>query len=155
MARAPLLGRRTALAGAGAAVLASPARGAAPAFTPLKSAVRLPLAALASPWSSVTFRARFTKSNGEDSLAPGIAVRTPSGLRAWCAYCPHELCVLKLEDSHRLRCPCHFSMFDPAAGGAWISGPAPRGAWRFAAHEEGGDLVVTAIEAEVERRLMR
>jgi Rieske Fe-S protein len=149
---------RRALLGGAAASLAAAASGggASPAtrFLTLQTPVVTPLSQLDTVWAPVPFKARFTKSNGEDSVVPGIAVRTPERVEAFCAYCPHELCVIKLTDDHQLRCPCHFSLFDPLKDGAWISGPAMRRTYRFDYRVKGPDLVIAGIEADLERRLL-
>lgn len=123
-------------------------------FLPLKTPVVVPLAALGTAWASVRFKARFTRSDGADSLVPGMAVATPQGPKAFCAYCPHELCVINLNDQHLLRCPCHFSLFDPERDGAWISGPAMRRTYPFEYAAGPADLTVTGIDADLEKRLM-
>lgn len=149
--------RRALIAGA-AATFTVAATGAAaapsPRFLPLQTPVVTPISQLETVWAGVPFRARFTKSNGEDSVVPGIAVRTPRRIEAFCAYCPHELCVIRLTDDHQLRCPCHFSLFDPLKHGAWIAGPALRRTYRFDYRVKGADLLVTGIEADLERRLL-
>lgn len=150
---------RRALIGGAAATLAAGATGAAGAsppirFLPLQAPVVTPVSQLQTVWDGVPFRARFTKSNGEDSVVPGIAVRTPRRIEAFCAYCPHELCVIKFTEEHQLRCPCHFSLFDPLKAGAWISGPAMRRTYRFDYRVKGPDLVITGVEADLERRLL-
>lgn len=122
-------------------------------FLSLKAPVEIPLDTLVEEWAPVLFKARFTKSDGNDSVIPGLAVRTPAGAMAICTYCPHELCVIKL-DGQSLRCPCHFSLFDPQRDGAWISGPALRRTYRFRYATRESDLVVTDIEADLERRLL-
>ena len=148
--------RRAFLAG-GCAVIANGAQPAAASdevdFLPLKAPVDIPFNALAQDWVPVTFKARFTKSDGSDSVIPGLAVRTPVGAKAICAYCPHELCIIKL-DGQTLRCPCHFSLFDPLRDGAWISGPALRRTYRLRYESHASDLVVTGVEADLERRLL-
>ena len=149
---------RRALLGCGCAALAD-AGFAAPSpapvrYLPLKTVVEIPLSTLGETWAPVPFKARFTRSDGADSVVPAIAVRMPQGLEAFCAYCPHELCVLGLNETHQLRCPCHFSLFDPRRDGAWIFGPAPRGAYRLEHSVSGRALVVTGIEADLERRLL-
>lgn len=148
---------RRALLGFGCAVWADGALAAQPPararFLPLKTPVEIPLNSLLETWAPVPFKARFTRSDGADSVVPGIAVRTPGAVRAFCAYCPHELCLIKLSDAHELRCPCHFSLFDPQRDGAWISGPALRRTYRFKYGVRGDDLEVTGIEADLERRL--
>ena len=149
---------RRGLLGGGCALLADTALAAphpAPAsFLPLKTPVKISLASLPKDWDAVPFKARFTKSNGADSVVPGLAVRTPAGAKAFCAYCPHELCVLNLDDARRLRCPCHFSLFDPLRDGAWIAGPAMRRTYRFEHSIRSDELVITGIEADLERRLL-
>jgi len=148
---------RRAFLGGGCAVVASVghATGASDDtnFLPLKSPVDIPLSGLVTMWEPILFKARFTKTDGNDSVVPGLALRTPSGATAICTYCPHELCVIKL-DGENLRCPCHFSLFDPLRDGAWISGPALRRTYRFRYIVTVSEIVVTDIEADLERRLM-
>jgi Rieske Fe-S protein len=151
MERRAMLGG--AVAALAAAVSGADASGSA-RFLTLQTPVMTPVSQLDSVWVPVPFKARFTKSNGEDSVVPGIAVRTPRRIEAFCAYCPHELCVIKLTDDHQLRCPCHFSLFDPLKDGAWIAGPAMRRTYRFDYRVKGPDLVITGIEADLERRLL-
>jgi len=150
------LDRRAFLAG-GCAVIANGAHSAAASadgeFLTLKTPVEIPLNSLAQGWLPVPFKARFTKSDGNDSVIPGLAVLTPAGAKAICTYCPHELCVIKL-DGQNLRCPCHFSLFDPQRDGAWISGPALRRTYRLRYEVRASDLVVTGVEADLERRLL-
>jgi nitrite reductase/ring-hydroxylating ferredoxin subunit len=149
---------RRGLLACGCALLADTALAAPhmppPSFLPLKFQARISLASLRKTWDAVPFKARFTKSNGADSVVPGLAVRTPAGVEAFCAYCPHELCLIKLDDAHQLRCPCHFSLFDPLRAGAWISGPATRRTYQFEHAVRGDELVITGIEADLERRLL-
>ena len=123
------------------------------AFLPLKTPVVIPIDSVAQVWTPVLFKGRFTKSDGSDSFVPGLTVRTPNGVTAVCTYCPHELCVIHL-DGQNLRCPCHFSLFDPERDGAWISGPALRRTYRFRFEVGGANLVVTDVEAALERRLL-
>ena len=143
--------------GGSCAVIASVAHAGPPSgetgFLPLKAPVDIPLNALAQEWTPVLFKARFTKSDGNDSVIPGLAVRTPAGATAFCTYCPHELCILKL-DGRNLRCPCHFSLFDPRHDGAWISGPALRRTYQLRYETRASDLIVTGVEAELDRRLL-
>lgn len=148
---------RRAFLGGGCAVIASVTHPTSAwgevEFLPLKAPVKIALESLTQEWVPVLFKARFTKSDGNDSVIPGLAVRTPAGAMAICTYCPHELCIIKL-DGQNLRCPCHFSLFDPQRDGAWISGPALRRAYRFRYEARQSDLVVTDIEADLERRLL-
>ena len=148
---------RRAFHGASCAAIATVARAtSAPediVFLPLRTPVVIPIDTVAPIWAAVPFKGRFTKSDGNDSLVPGLAVRTPRGVTAVCTYCPHELCAIRL-DGHNLRCPCHFSLFDPERDGAWISGPALRRTYQFRFEVDGTNLVVTDVEAALERRLL-
>ena len=142
--------------GAGCAVIAAAHSTSAlgdTGFLPLKAPVTVSLATLAQEWTPVLFKARFTKSDGSDSVIPGLAVRTAAGPVAVCTYCPHELCVIKL-DGQVLSCPCHFSLFDPQRDGAWISGPALRRTYGLQFAIRASDLVVTGVATELERRLL-
>jgi Rieske Fe-S protein len=123
------------------------------AFLALKTPIHIPLDDVSRAWTPALFKTRFTKSDGNDSVVPGLAVRTPNGVTAVCTYCPHELCVIGL-DGERLRCPCHFSLFDPQRDGAWISGPALRNTYRFRYEVLASDFVITGVEADLERRLL-
>lgn len=80
---------------------------------------------------------------------------------AYCSFCPHEACEVKLVDASSslkleeetetglplLVCPCHFSVFDPREQGRLLSGPAPRGLYRFEFRREKDDIVITHIES--------
>jgi ubiquinol-cytochrome c reductase iron-sulfur subunit len=59
----------------------------------------------------------------------------PEGILAYSKICTHAGCAIALyrnplfqpvEPSHALVCPCHYSTFDVAAGGAVLFGPAGR-----------------------------
>jgi rieske iron-sulfur protein len=54
--------------------------------------------------------------------------RAVDGVVAYSAICPHAGCEVSrwLAPVQHLECPCHFSQYDPKAGGAVIGGPAPR-----------------------------
>lgn len=71
---------------------------------------------------------------------PAVVFRTKTGVFAYSARCTHEGCtVAAAAGSKYLVCPCHGAEFDPANGGAVISGPtrtplpkikvALKGAW--------------------------
>jgi nitrite reductase/ring-hydroxylating ferredoxin subunit len=123
-------------------------------FVPLKNILRVPLASLADLWIPVSFKAWFTKSDGLDAVAPGVAFRIPSGVVTFCTYCPHELCIVALNDAAReLQCPCHGGRFDPLLGGAWLGGPPPRSAYRFQYGFISDHLEINGVEAELRRRL--
>jgi Rieske Fe-S protein len=124
-------------------------------FVPLDGVLRVPLDSLAEPWVPVFFKVRFKKSSGLDAVAPGLALRIPSGVVTFCTYCPHELCVVALNDSaHELQCPCHGGRFDPQREGAWLGGPPPRSAYQFQYRVTRDDLEITGVEAELRRRLL-
>jgi nitrite reductase/ring-hydroxylating ferredoxin subunit len=124
-------------------------------YIPLKTPVSVPLTAVAEAWVPALFSARFTKSNGIDTVAPGLAVRVPGsvGLCVVCLYCPHELCRVRY-DNRQLACLCHGSRFDPAEGGKYLSGPARRDVWKFGYHIASGAIIVDGIEADIEGRLL-
>jgi ubiquinol-cytochrome c reductase iron-sulfur subunit len=59
----------------------------------------------------------------------------PEGILAYSKICTHAACAVALyrnplfeptEPGHALVCPCHYSTFDPAAGGKVLFGPAGR-----------------------------
>jgi Rieske Fe-S protein len=54
--------------------------------------------------------------------------RSADGVVAYSAICPHAGCDVSqwLAQPQRLECPCHFSQYDPKAGGHVLGGPAPR-----------------------------
>jgi Rieske Fe-S protein len=112
------------------------------------------------PWDKVEFTYA-----GEQRDFPGLAVRLPEksggGLSAVCRICPHQACVFGYETDYEtvagiigkdlenpvFFCRCHMSTFDPAHGGAVLYGPAARPPWRFTLREEGGEMIITAVEA--------
>src|SRR5207249_2091384 len=68
-------------------------------------------------------------------LPPGRARWAPEGIVGYSKVCTHAGCAIALyrnplfdptEPGHALVCPCHYSTFDPAAGGAVLFGPAGR-----------------------------
>jgi Rieske Fe-S protein len=120
----------------------------------------LRVAAPIQPWDKVEFT-----YPGAQREFPGVAVRLPEksggGLCAVCRICPHQGCVFGYETDYAtvsdivgidldhpvFFCRCHMSTFDPAAQGHVLFGPSRRPPWRFTAREEGGEMIVTAIEA--------
>jgi Rieske Fe-S protein len=120
----------------------------------------LRVAAPAKAWDKVEFT-----YTGAQRDFPGLAVRLPEksggGLCAVCRICPHQGCVFGYETDYAavggiigidldhpvFFCRCHMSTFDPVGQGKVLFGPSPRPAWRFTAREEGGEIIVTAIEA--------
>jgi rieske iron-sulfur protein len=65
---------------------------------------------------------------------------------AFSALCTHAGCLVsgwKPSESHFL-CPCHGSVYDPAAGGRVVAGPAPRPLPALKLRIDGNALVVEA-----------
>lgn len=62
-------------------------------------------------------------------LDPQTATRAANGVVAYSAICPHTGCevVNWAADRQILECPCHYSQYDPKAGGRIIGGPSPHG----------------------------
>jgi Rieske Fe-S protein len=126
-------------------------------YRPLSQPVVVPLDALSIPWRARQFTAEaVTLPSAATPNRPirvsGAIVRTAPGERpgqfsAVCVRCPHELCdVDYVDDLKRLPqevvseigrpvrepvylCPCHNSTFN--VDGDRLSGPAPRGLYRF------------------------
>ena len=124
-------------------------------FIPLHAPVVIPLRSLKAPWQQVAFQGRFTRRNGRLAIAPGTAVRLPGsgGVKAFCLYCPHELCLIDFNESRELFCTCHASTFDPRRDGALVEGPATRGTYQFQYAVAQNTLRVTGIEAAIDERL--
>ena len=133
----------------------------------LETPAVVPLEAVSEAWRPAAFRARCSKTAGHarrEVLLRGMVLRLPgaAGLKAFALNCPHELCELNLAQdtgsapwppearrSHPvLVCPCHFSVFDPLADGAAISGPAARGAYRFRWKVRGSRVEIREVEEE-------
>ena len=134
-------------------------------YRSLRKPVVVPLARLADVWKPFPFRALAQKANGGQVRLQGLLMRVPdpasasTALRAFCLLCPHEICQVNfVPDPSRLRlepankplfvCPCHFSVFDPAADGACLSGPAPRGLYRFAVQVRARQAEVSQVEQQ-------
>jgi len=128
-------------------------------FRRLTRPVLIPLTELSTPWRARRFVAdavtlpSASKPN-EPLRISGIAVRTglgdsrPDRFSAVCVRCPHEHCDVDfMADPKRLPpevvqeigrpvtdavylCPCHNSTFK-VEDGARLTGPAPRGLYRF------------------------
>jgi rieske iron-sulfur protein len=62
-------------------------------------------------------------------LDASTATRAANGVVAYSAICPHTGCevVNWATDRQILECPCHYSQYDPKAGGRIIAGPSPHG----------------------------
>jgi rieske iron-sulfur protein len=70
------------------------------------------------------------KSGNERNLIEVVrlAADVPTGLVAYSAICTHLGCTVlpKLSEQGDIVCPCHASVFDPAADARVVSGPANR-----------------------------
>jgi len=70
------------------------------------------------------------KSGNERNLIEVVrlAAELPTGLVAYSAICTHLGCTVmpQLSAQGYIACPCHGSMFDPAAAAAVVHGPANR-----------------------------
>jgi nitrite reductase/ring-hydroxylating ferredoxin subunit len=147
-------------------------------YRELREPVELP--APAGIWESVGFKA-WLVPRPEDGLSMpllllnGFALRVPveggtgeSAVHAFCRTCPHEICDVDfVADTSHIRidtgaappahpvffCVCHESVFDPTRDGAHISGPAPRGLYRFAFDLDGSTLHINSVEEAVLARL--
>ena len=62
-----------------------------------------------------------------------------SDVVAFSTLCTHQGCPVQLAAGH-LRCPCHYSLFDPAVGGQCYQGPAPRNLPQLLLELEGDDV---------------
>jgi Rieske Fe-S protein len=175
MRRRTLLGFALMLAGFGRRAWAQVAT-AATRYAPLAKPVRIPLASVTTPWVPVPFVAEAVlpadnATPGRRVLTKGVLFRKApadtangsSGLSALCVICPHEQCLVQLvTDQERLakmsgdtsgrplfECACHFSKFDASDEGAWVSGVAYRGLFRFRVGAvTDGTVEITEIEEE-------
>jgi cytochrome b6-f complex iron-sulfur subunit len=76
--------------------------------------------------SDVTPNSAVSYTNAGNGL-PEVLVRFPDGrFVAYSAVCSHQGCTVAYRPQIRkLVCPCHGGVYDPAQGGAVISGPPP------------------------------
>jgi len=146
---------------------------APPRFIALTNPVRIPLDSVATPWHPAPFVGEAvlppgSPTPGQRVLIKGVLYRKDtsndaSGLSALSVICPHEQCAIALvTDPERLakmsgntsgrplfECACHFSKFDASEDGAWISGVAYRGMFRFRiAGVADGSVEINEIEEE-------
>jgi nitrite reductase/ring-hydroxylating ferredoxin subunit len=147
-------------------------------YRELREPVEVPVPA--ASWETVGFKA-WLVPRPEDGLSMpllllnGFALRVPlegdageTVVHAFCRTCPHEICDVDfVEDTSRIRidsgaappehplffCVCHESVFDPTREGAHISGPAPRGLYRFAFDLDAGTIRIKSVEDAVLARL--
>ena len=142
----------------------------------LSQPVVVPLESVATPWRVRPFIADgvtlpSAAAPNQPVRVSGMIVRTAAGDRpeqfsAVCVRCPHELCdVDYVDDPKRLPqeivneigravtepvyvCPCHNSTFK--VDGERLSGPAPRGLYRFRVTMVGASAVeIAEVEEDV------
>jgi len=170
MHRRGMLWRCLGLLGLSSAFATALSGGTTPYRRP-KTPIHLPLDKVAEPWRPLMFDALFSapepaRRQPSDVLLKGVLLRVPrrtgpaTELKAFCLQCPHELCFVNLAESADLAfvapdvesdhplvvCPCHFSVFDPVADGARLSGPAQRGLYRFRLKVGQSQVEVLGIE---------
>lgn len=86
-----------------------------------------------SPGSATTF-------TDAGSGNPAVLVRLDSGdFVAYSAVCTHQACEVTFQEG-TLNCPCHGSVFDPAAGGSVINGPAETPLPEIPVEVRGGEV---------------
>jgi len=82
----------------------------------------------------------FTDSELEQ---PALLVHLENGdFVAYSAVCTHRQCTVNYRDG-KLACPCHGSVFDPAAGAAVEAGPADRPLPEIPVEVQNGRVVKT------------
>ena len=85
-----------------------------------------------APGSAVAFK---------ESGNPAVLVHLDSGnFVAYSAVCTHQGCTVAYQGG-QLACPCHGSVFDPASGGAVVTGPATRPLPEIPVKVQGGEVV--------------
>ena len=147
--------------------------GVPPRYAPLTHPIRIPLDSVTIPWRPVSFAAEAVTSAAAETpgrrvIIKGVLYRKAkgdgsSGLSALCVTCPHEQCGVDLvTNPERLarmsvpepknplfECGCHFIKFDAQEDGAWVSGVAYRGLFRFRVGAVSDDTVeINEIEEE-------
>jgi nitrite reductase/ring-hydroxylating ferredoxin subunit len=76
----------------------------------------------------------------KDSGNPAFLVHLDSGnFVAYSAICTHQGCTVAYQGG-QLACPCHGSVFDPANGGAVVTGPAPTPLPEIPVKVQGGEV---------------
>jgi Rieske Fe-S protein len=77
----------------------------------------------------------------KDSGNPAFLVHLDSGnFVAYSAICTHQGCTVAYQGG-QLACPCHGSVFDPANGGAVVTGPATTPLPEIPVKVQGGEVV--------------
>jgi Rieske Fe-S protein len=76
----------------------------------------------------------------KDSGNPAFLVHLDSGnFVAYSAICTHQGCTVAYQGG-QLACPCHGSVFDPANGGAVVTGPATTPLPEIPVKVQGGEV---------------
>jgi arsenite oxidase small subunit len=71
---------------------------------------------------------------------PAVLVHLDSGdFVAYSAICTHQGCTVAYQGG-QLACPCHGSVFDPASGGAVVTGPATTPLPEIPVKVQGGEV---------------
>ena len=72
---------------------------------------------------------------------PALLIHLDSGdFVAYSAICTHQGCTVAYQGG-QLACPCHGSVFDPANGGAVVTGPATTPLPEIPVKVQGGEIV--------------
>ena len=80
----------------------------------------------------------FTAADG----TPAMLFRTKAGVFAYSTICTHQGCSVSYNsNSNHLICPCHGAQFDPANGGAALSGPTKIALPKIKVAVKGTDIV--------------
>ena len=135
-------------------------------FQRLAGPVEVSLEDVTASGSAAPFRA-WVEAPGTPAgelLLRGTLWRLDSGsLDAFSLLCPHEICEVErvadgamlpqqsvaLPRRPLLACPCHFSVFDPEGRGERLTGPAPRGLYRFGFDVVGDRARIDRVEASL------
>jgi rieske iron-sulfur protein len=75
---------------------------------------------------------------------PAAASEAPDTVLAFSAICPHAACLVTgwVQNTARLRCPCHGSEYDPTREGAVVAGPSPLPLPVLPVHLDAGIITV-------------
>jgi Rieske Fe-S protein len=140
-------------------------------YAPLSAPVRIPLDAVSTPWRPVAFKAEAVApatgtTPARRVLLSGVLFRRAANderppFSALCVTCTHEQCEVdfiaeptELPRTDRIvthpvfLCACHSSVFDAVDEGAWVSGPAPRGLYRFRLRVDDDAVEIDEVEEE-------
>ncbi len=84
-----------------------------------------------------------TEASGKDISGGEAGPNAPPGLIAYTLKCPHLGCITEpaFVAPDVMECPCHFTKFDMAKGGATIAGPSPSPLPEIALEIRGEELI--------------